>query len=595
MSGVEAAWRRRFRAPQVSLPHAPPEAPGRCVYATSASGVWQLATWDLDDGQHRTITDKPTGVRAGQVSPDGTGVVWFDDGDGDEVGRYVVTPFEGGAARDLLGEEVAEGWAAGLAQRPGRTVAGLADRDGFHVWVDDAAGLRRLDDFSHPLGVADLSPDGRLVAIEHAEHGDVLHPSTRVYDAVDGRCLLDLGDADATLVPVAFSPVPGDTRLALAGDHHGRLLPELVDVATGERRVLGADLPGEVDLADFWPDGRRVLLRAEHEGRSTLAVLDLERDALTPLEVGPGTVGGALVRPDGAVWYRFGSAAEPARPRVRDTVGDRVLLAPEGEPAPPGSPYHALRYPNEDGEEVHAFLALPDGQAPFPLVVEVHGGPAAHVSDHLDPYVQAWVDHGFAVLQPNYRGSTGFGKAWEERLIGDPGGPELADLRCGRDHLVADGLADPGRVVLAGASWGGYLTLLGLGTQPESWSLGVATVPVADYLSAYRDESPDLQAYDRGLFGGSPEELPALYRERSPLTHVDGVAAPVLVITGANDTRCPLPQVEGYVAALAERGVDHHFDVFEAGHGSLAVDEQIRQQGLALAFAAARLGTPGPR
>jgi dipeptidyl aminopeptidase/acylaminoacyl peptidase len=146
-------------------------------------------------------------------------------------------------------------------------------------------------------------------------------------------------------------------------------------------------------------------------------------------------------------------------------------------------------------------------------------------------------------------------------------------------------------VVLTGASWGGYLTLLGIGTQPQAWTAAVAVVPVADYLTAYAEESPVLQEFDRSLFRGTPDERPELYRERSPLTYVHRVRAPVLIITGRNDTRCPIRQVDSYVAALAARGVSHHYDVFEAGHGSLAVDEVIRQQALAIDFVAGVLAT----
>jgi dipeptidyl aminopeptidase/acylaminoacyl peptidase len=146
--------------------------------------------------------------------------------------------------------------------------------------------------------------------------------------------------------------------------------------------------------------------------------------------------------------------------------------------------------------------------------------------------------------------------------------------------------------VLAGASWGGYLTLLGVGVHPDAYAAAIATVPVADYVAAYADESPALQEFDRGLFGGTPDELPELYRERSPITYVDRVRAAVLIITGANDTRCPRRQVDNYVAALRDVGVPHHYDVYEAGHGSMAIAENIRQQALALDFVADHLGTP---
>ena len=125
------------------------------------------------------------------------------------------------------------------------------------------------------------------------------------------------------------------------------------------------------------------------------------------------------------MWYVFESSADPPAVRYRAGEDDDVLLAPDGTPAPAGTPAEALWYPNDDGQDVHAFLVVPDGTRPFPLVIDVHGGPHAQVGDQFDPFVQAWVDHGFAVLSPNYRGSTGYGKAWQDALEGDPGRPEL--------------------------------------------------------------------------------------------------------------------------------------------------------------------------
>jgi dipeptidyl aminopeptidase/acylaminoacyl peptidase len=148
--------------------------------------------------------------------------------------------------------------------------------------------------------------------------------------------------------------------------------------------------------------------------------------------------------------------------------------------------------------------------------------------------------------------------------------------------------------VLAGRSWGGYLTLLGLGTQPRLWSLGIAEVPVADYFAAFEDEMEPLKAFDRALFGGSPDERPEFYRERSPLTYVDRVEAPVYITAGLNDPRCPLRQIENYVAALRSRELPHEVYRYEAGHASLVVEEQIRQLEAQIAFAARHLGTPAP-
>jgi dipeptidyl aminopeptidase/acylaminoacyl peptidase len=209
--------------------------------------------------------------------------------------------------------------------------------------------------------------------------------------------------------------------------------------------------------------------------------------------------------------------------------------------------------------------------------VDVHGGPTAHDVDAFRAKPSAWVDHGFAVVQVNYRGSTGYGSAWRDALEARVGHIELEDIVAVRDHLVATGVADGDRVVLAGASWGGYLTLLGVGVHPDRWAVGIADVPVADYLAAYEDEMEGLKAFDRSLFAGSPQEVPERYRDSSPLTYVDAVRAPVMILAGQNDPRCPIRQIENYLAALRARGAAHEVYRYDAGHGSLVDDERVRQ------------------
>jgi dipeptidyl aminopeptidase/acylaminoacyl peptidase len=265
------------------------------------------------------------------------------------------------------------------------------------------------------------------------------------------------------------------------------------------------------------------------------------------------------------------------------------VLEPPGEPAPPGVPYQDV-----EAGQVHALLAEPPGRRPHPAVFLVHGGPESHDRDAFNPRVQAWVDHGCAVVLVNYRGSSGYGRAWRDALEADPGFTELADLAAVRERLVAEGVLDPARLVLAGRSWGGYLALLGAGTQPELWSLVVADVPVADYVAAYEDEMEELKAFDRALLGGSPEEVPERYRERSPITHVERVRAPVMIVAGLNDPRCPIRQIERYVARLEELGLPHEVLRVDAGHASRDTDEVLREVAAQLAFAARHLGTRPP-
>jgi dipeptidyl aminopeptidase/acylaminoacyl peptidase len=552
--------------------------------------VRQLWSWDRSTSVHTPLTDKPTGVSWGMPTPDGDHVVWFNDTAGDEVGRFVVTAFAGGDSMPLA-PELAPGWAAGCSLRRERSAVGRADADGFSIAIVEDRRSRIIITRSRPVAVAGLNADADLLALSHTEHGDVLHPVVEVVDP-EGTRVADVFDGPGnTITAAGWSPMRGDGRLALIVERRGRREAEVWDVCSGRRTQCETDLPGEIDVEDWWPDGSALLLAHEHLGQRSLLRYDLATGGVEPIALGTGTVSDARVRPDNALWYVFESSSHPPAVRSRSDDHDAPLLTPQGDPAPQGTAYRSLNYPNDEGNLVHAFLAEPDGDAPYPLVVDVHGGPHWHVGETFDPFVQAWVDHGFAVLMPNYRGSTGYGKRWHDALEGDPGRPELIDIRAGRDHLVSAGIADPDRVVLGGGSWGGYLTLQGIGTQPDTWSAAVAVVPVADYLAAYEDESPGLQEFDRGLFQGTPAERGDLYRERSPITYADRVRAPVLIITGANDTRCPKRQVDNYIAALEAHGVPHHYDVYEAGHGSMAIAENVRQQALALDFVAEHLGT----
>jgi dipeptidyl aminopeptidase/acylaminoacyl peptidase len=202
----------------------------------------------------------------------------------------------------------------------------------------------------------------------------------------------------------------------------------------------------------------------------------------------------------------------------------------------------------------------------------------------------AWVDAGFAVVEVNYRGSTGYGTRWRDAIEGNPGHTELTDVAAVYDWCVAQRINDPERCVVNGWSWGGYLVLLALGVQPERWAAGIAGVPVADYLRAYADEMEQLRAFDRALFGGSPEQLPERYRAASPLSYVDQVRAPALVLAGENDPRCPIRQVDNYLDALAARAsagepVEYRVLRFDVGHGSLVVAETIRHTATEIAFA----------
>jgi dipeptidyl aminopeptidase/acylaminoacyl peptidase len=216
----------------------------------------------------------------------------------------------------------------------------------------------------------------------------------------------------------------------------------------------------------------------------------------------------------------------------------------------------------------------------------VHGGPTFLDMDRWAPDVQAYADQGFLVAMVNYRGSIGYGREWRDTLIGNIGFPEVEDVLAGHDDLARRGLSDPARSVIAGWSWGGYITLLMHGTHPERFVAGVAGVPVGDYVASYEDMSPLLQAYDRALLGGTPYDVPDLMRERSPINYADRVEAPILFLAGNHDSRCPIRQVMNYVDRLAARDHPYELYVYDTGHSSFDIAERIRQRALVLDFLA---------
>ncbi|GHF80059.1 prolyl oligopeptidase family serine peptidase [Streptomyces sp. NRRL_ISP-5395] len=586
-------WEQRFRAPRVSLPDWAEDAPDRSLFVSNATGTYELYAWDRASGRQRQVTDRPNGTTDGVLTPDGEAVWWFSDTDGDEFGVWMRQPFDGGADEPAV-PGLAPSYPAGLAiGRDGSAVIGRStDEDGTTIHLVRKPGGEPVEIYRHreSAGVGDLSHDGTLIALEHTEHGDAMHSALRVVRQ-DGSTVAELDDTEGGtkelgLAVLGFAPIAGDTRLLVGHQRRGRWEPMIWDPVTGTETALAVDLPGDVG-AEWYPDGSALLIEHSFEARGELWRYEPGAPEPVRVETPAGTVSGATARPDGTVEYLWSSAAQP--PVVRSTSG-AVVLDPPGPKAPPSVPVEDA-WVEGPGGLIHALVQKPaTGEGPFPTIFEIHGGPTWHDSDAFASGPAAWVDHGFAVVRVNYRGSTGYGRAWTDALKHRVGLIELEDIAAVREWSVASGLADPERLVLAGGSWGGYLTLLGLGTQPDSWTLGLAAVPVADYVTAYHDEMEALKAMDRTLLGGTPEEVPERFEASSPLTYVDAVRAPLYISAGVNDPRCPIRQVENYVDRLAARGAVHEVYRYDAGHGSLVVEERIKQVRLELEFALKHLG-----
>ncbi|MFC9257375.1 prolyl oligopeptidase family serine peptidase [Amycolatopsis thailandensis] len=589
---AEARWRARFHAPRISVPEWAIDAPDANIYVSNASGVWEVYSWDRSTGEHRRVTDRPNGTMHATPSPDGRWIWWFNDTDGDEFGSWVREPFAPGAAAERAVPDVHDGYPAGLEIGTRVIAVGVSTDDGSelfaHIGGETTSFYRHEDD----AGIASLSRDESLLAISHSEHGDSRHPALRVLSTDGFGTIADKWDGEGKgLGALEFSPVAGDQRLLVLHERRGREELLIWDTAADTEQEIELDLPGEV-VAGWYPDARALLVVHFHQGRSSLHRYDLASGELSSLDTPPGRIGGAGVRPDGTVEYSWSSAAQPTAVRARTAGGaDSVLLEPPGERAPESAPVTDA-FVDGIGGQIHALVSRPADapEGPLPTVFSLHGGPHSADEDRFSAYRAVWLDAGFAVVEVNYRGSTGYGSAWRDAIEGRPGLTELEDVAAVHDWAVQSGLSDPEKCVVNGASWGGYLSLLALGTQPARWAAGVAGVPVADYVAAYEDEMEQLRSFDRALFGGSPETVPAVYRECSPITYVEAVTAPVLVLAGDNDPRCPIRQVENYLDRLAKREIPFEFYRFDAGHGSLVIAETIKQTAIEVYFALRAVG-----
>lgn len=582
MTAPQRDWQDRFRAPRWTLPRWARLAPDRCVLTGDPTGTVEVYAWAPGTAP-RQLTERANGTSIATIVPDGSDVWWFADTDGDEFGGWHRQPWDApGASRSSPAVPgIPSAYPAGLAfADDGRFAVGGSGGGGSTLWVcgsgtDVPRVLYRHQEDAH---VAAISTDGAYVAISHSERGDSRHPASRILTWA-GEPVAELDDGPGSgLHVIGFL---GSSYELLVG-HERRGRDELLvwDPRSGAVRELDLPLAGELS-ATISPDGRWLAVVAEHRGRATVHRHDLAARTTEPLGTPPGMVEGFRIRPDENAWYYWSSASEPNT--VLDLSGAPVL-PPPGEPtAPPSVPVQDV-VADGPGGPVPAFLRTPKGSGPWATVFAVHGGPTWNDSDSWDIRAATWVDAGYAVVTVNYRGSTGYGRSWRDAIEESPGHVELADIAAVRERLVADGIADPARCALTGGSWGGFLTLLGLGTQPEAWACGAAAVPVADYVAAYEDEMEGLKAFDRSLFGGSPDDVPEVYAKASPLTYVEQVSAPVLILAGANDPRCPIRQVDNYVAALQRLGKPHEVYRFDAGHGSYVAGERVAQMGAELDF-----------
>lgn len=472
--------------------------------------------------------------------------------------------------------------------------------------VTEGEVLFAQDDF---VSAPSLSPDGSKVAFTSWRHPNMPWDNTSLwsagFDDSGGLAQLTLHNADTresvinpqwgknnVLYAISdrddwwkiyqveadrFTPIGTGIERAeiggpewVIGDNYYYLLPDgtilakvmkagveslvVIDAATSSARTLPLD---SAAIPDFLPVGKRLfVINAATDAPPVLLETDLDG------------------KRRGIIRTSTDSAIDP-----RWIPSYRLVSFPSGSAAQAHGIYLPPTNPNVQG---------PAGAAP-PLIVSVHGGPTSVSSPTFKLSQLYWTSRGFAVLDLNYRGSTGFGREYRRALYGQWGIVDVEDAVAGANWLAGQGLADPQRLIIRGGSAGGYTTLAALAFH-DSFSAGASHYGISDIEALARDTHKFESRYPDQMIGPYPERID-LYRQRSPINHLEGFSAPLLLLQGLEDKVVPPNQSEMIFEALKERGIPTAYLAFEGeGHGFRKAENQIVALEAELYFYAQVLG-----
>jgi dipeptidyl aminopeptidase/acylaminoacyl peptidase len=423
-----------------------------------------------------------------------------------------------------------------------------------------------------------LSPDGRWLAWLAWDHPNMPWNGTRLYlgefaqDGAINEPVLIAGGATESIFQPEWSPDGGE--IVLASDRSGWWNLYSLDVATRAVRAL-APMAAEFGSPQ-WVFGmstyafagpKRIVCTYSQRGIGYLAVLNLANETLTPVATPFMEFGSMRAVGDRAV-FRAGAPDHPASIVALDLASGRHSVLKKATDILDRTDLHlgdyltrveSVEFPTTSGETAFGLFYsprnpdyVPAAEEQPPLLVKCHGGPTAAASSTLNLGIQYWTSRGIAVLDVNYRGSTGFGRPYRDRLELNWGVVDVDDCIAGAQFLAAQAKVDGKRCVISGGSAGGYTTLAAL-TFHDFFQGGASYYGVSDIAALARDTHKFESRYLDWLIGPYPQEE-ARYRERSPLYHVDRLAKPVIFFQGEEDAVVPPNQAESMVEALRRKG-----------------------------------------
>jgi dipeptidyl aminopeptidase/acylaminoacyl peptidase len=614
----------------------------RLLVRSDLTGTMQLYELDPFSGALRRLTDLPDPVAQAAYVTGRRAAVLEVDQDGDErhqlwlFGDLDAVPAGGWEKRSELTPLTSDtrfGHHLAGISLDGSTVAFTSNRRNgvdFDLWALELdSGTERCIYRGGGWGqpASGFSPDGRWVSLLvpgplPLDNDLLLVPSAGGPSEV---VLPHAGEAAEVGAPAWVGP-----RQLLVSSNVGRDLKAVVAVDLDEPArcvVVAEDALADLDVVSS-PGGQLAAVIANRDGASEIALVvpgGQGADARPVPLPEPGVVASWRMSPPkfspsgerlyfslstprqaGDIWVYDLPAGLAARSGARGGTPAGVTPARPGSPAasvaPAGSsglrrmtaspapaPAESLvtpelhRVASFDGEKVPLFLYRPPGQPPHPVVVVVHGGPESQATRSWDPVVQGLAGAGYAVVVPNVRGSTGYGKRYASLDDTTRRLDSVHDLAAIHDWLPSAGL-DPRRAALWGGSYGGYMVLAGVAFQPERWAAGVDIVGMSDLVTFLQNTSDYRRAHREREYGSLSSHREFL-AAASPLRHAEGIRAPLFVVHGRNDPRVPLSEAQQLAAALRAKGVRCELVVYEdEGHGLARLANRLDAYPRALAF-----------
>ncbi|HEV8250867.1 MAG TPA: S9 family peptidase [Gaiellaceae bacterium] len=567
----------------------------RLLFSSDLSGqfnLWRVRATGGWPEQLTTFDDQS--VRQVSISPDGRTIVFTADREGDEFHQIYALPAQGGWPEAWTELPEVQHYADQRGWSPDGSVFAYAANSETptdqEVWLRDVASgeVRKAfggDVVADPAG---WSPDGsRLLVVESRSNSDTtIH---LVEDADSSELTPHEGE-------IQFFPGPwarDGSGFYLRTDEGREFLGlAFFDLERGSYDWLETP-EGDVEEVALSQDGRVLAWTVNEAGWGRLRLRDLETGELLPEPQQPPGVGVfwgqscLCLSPDGSraalLWasprrahelYVVDTRSGRARKVTDNMVGglrERQLAAPE-----------LVHVPTWDGREIAAWLYRPRTRRRAAAVLAVHGGPEAQERPWYQPFYQYLVSRGFVVLAPNIRGSTGYGKTYQRLIHRDWGGGDLRDFEALARWLQDQDFVDERRLGVYGGSYGGFATLTCVTRLPEYWAAAVDIVGPSNLVTFSKAVPPTWRRF-MDAWVGNPDTEADFLLERSPITYVDQVRAPLLVMQGAHDPRVVKPESDQMVDRLRELGREVEYVVFEdEGHGFTKRSNQLRSYRLAV-------------